>query len=141
MMDKNVKVISFELTFFFVSGNESAWTWNEKRKQFYLHQFGVNQPDLNFTNPAVIKEFNDTLSHWLKLGVSGFNLDKVQYLLENENLKDETQGNTPGFIHTDYGFYNHFETHNRPQVANILSSWRDIVHETKGDGVLIITGK
>jgi glycosidase len=32
------------------------WTWNEERQQFYLHQFGVKQPDLDFRNPAVRQE-------------------------------------------------------------------------------------
>jgi alpha-glucosidase len=38
----------------------SAWEWSEKRKAFYLHQFGVDEPDLNFTNPAVVEEFKVT---------------------------------------------------------------------------------
>jgi glycosidase len=32
------------------------WTWNDERQQFYLHQFGAKQPDLNFRNPAVREE-------------------------------------------------------------------------------------
>jgi glycosidase len=32
------------------------WTWNEERQQYYLHQFGVKQPDLNLRNPAVKEE-------------------------------------------------------------------------------------
>jgi glycosidase len=41
----------------------SAWEWSEKRKAFYLHQFGVEEPDLNFTNPAVVEEFKVTDCH------------------------------------------------------------------------------
>lgn len=35
----------------------SAWEWSEVRKAFYLHQFSVDEPDLNFTNPDVVEEF------------------------------------------------------------------------------------
>ena len=35
---------------------ESAWSWNEKRQQYYLHQFHAKQPDLNYRNPKVREE-------------------------------------------------------------------------------------
>jgi len=41
------------------------WTWNEARQQFYLHQFGVKQPDLNFRNPAVRQEMK--VRQWTQL--------------------------------------------------------------------------
>jgi alpha-glucosidase len=34
----------------------SAWKWSEERQEFYLHQFTVEQPDLNYRNPLVIEE-------------------------------------------------------------------------------------
>lgn len=40
---------------------ESAWEWNEQRGQYYLHQFNKSQPDLNYNNPAVVKEFGVSL--------------------------------------------------------------------------------
>jgi glycosidase len=43
-----------------VKGGGSAWEWSEVRKAFYLHQFNVDEPDLNFANPAVIEEFKVT---------------------------------------------------------------------------------
>ena len=46
------------------SGN--AWTWSEKREQYYLHQFAVEQPDLNFRNPAVHAEMLNVLMLVLK---------------------------------------------------------------------------
>lgn len=55
----------------------SAWEWSDKRQQFYLHQFTIQQPDLNFRNPAVVKNMEDVLKFWLGKGVSGFRCDAV----------------------------------------------------------------
>jgi hypothetical protein len=41
--------------------NGTAWEWHDGRKQFYLHQFKKEQPDLNFWNPAVLEFFNVSL--------------------------------------------------------------------------------
>jgi len=43
-----------------VKGRGSAWEWSDLRKAFYLHQFSVDEPDLNFANPAVREEFKVT---------------------------------------------------------------------------------
>lgn len=93
----------------------------------------------------MLKEFNETLSFWLDMGISGFNMEKAQYLLEDPNLGNEEgrigQG-AQNFVHTEYGFYEHSKTYNRPETAKILSSWRDIIRQkTNEDGVLMITGK
>jgi len=39
-----------------VFNSRSAWQWNEERQQYYLHQFQVKQPDLNYRNPSVKEE-------------------------------------------------------------------------------------
>jgi hypothetical protein len=46
-------------------GEGSAWEWSEVRKAFYLHQFHVDEPDLNFRNPAVMEEFRVTNCIWV----------------------------------------------------------------------------
>ena len=43
----------------------SAWTYNEIRGQWYLHQFAAKQPDLNFLNPAIHEELKTTLRFWV----------------------------------------------------------------------------
>lgn len=55
----------------------SAWTWSEKRNQYYLHQFTKQQPDLNYRNPKVMEQMSNVLRFWLSKGVSGFRVDAV----------------------------------------------------------------
>jgi alpha-glucosidase len=57
----------------------SAWEYMEERQQFYLHQFDVGQPDLNFRNPVVVQEMMDVLLYWLGNGADGFRMDAVSY--------------------------------------------------------------
>ena len=59
----------------------SAWTYQEERKQFYLHQYLPEQPDLNYRNPLVVEEMKNVLMFWLELGVDGFRQDTVIFSL------------------------------------------------------------
>lgn len=56
--------------------NESAWEWDEKTQEYYLHLFVVGQPDFNWTN-AECKEaiFKSAIRYWLDKGVDGFRID------------------------------------------------------------------
>ena len=67
----------------------SAWQYNETRKEYYLHQFYKEQPDLNLRNPLVVEELKNVLRFWLNLGVSGFRIDAVPHFFEDERFLDE----------------------------------------------------
>lgn len=54
-----------------------AWTWNEQRQQYYLHQFAAGQPDLNYRNPEVVQAMKDVLTFWMDKGADGFRIDAV----------------------------------------------------------------
>ena len=56
----------------------SMWEFREERQQFYLHQYLVEQPDLNYRNPLILEEMKDVLKFWLDIGVDGFRLDAVR---------------------------------------------------------------
>lgn len=66
----------------------SAWHWDTRREQYYLHNFLTSQPDLNHHNPDVQQALLDTAHFWLDRGVDGFRLDVVNYYMHDEQLRD-----------------------------------------------------
>ena len=61
---------------------ESTWTYDEEAGEYYFHRFYDFQPDLNMENPQVRTEIRRTMGYWLQLGVSGFRVDAVPFILE-----------------------------------------------------------
>lgn len=68
----------------------SAWQWDPRTRQYYYHAFYVQQPDLNWYNPAVHQAFKDIISFLLQHGVGGFRFDAITQLYEDPALADET---------------------------------------------------
>ncbi len=68
----------------FVDTERSNWAWDPVSKSYYWHRFFSHQPDLNYDNPAVREEMWNVMKFWLDLGVDGFRLDAVPYLIERE---------------------------------------------------------
>ena len=58
----------------------SAWEWVPEVRQYYLHQFAVKQPDLNWDNPKVREALYDMIRWWMDRGVAGFRLDAVDLI-------------------------------------------------------------
>ncbi|HSN91769.1 MAG TPA: maltose alpha-D-glucosyltransferase [Anaeromyxobacteraceae bacterium] len=77
----------------FLDTERSNWSWDPEARAFYWHRFFSHQPDLNFENPEVIREVLDALRFWAEMGVDGFRLDAVPYLVEEEGTSCE---NRPG---------------------------------------------
>ncbi|GAB0089228.1 Maltase A2 [Sergentomyia squamirostris] len=120
----------------------SAWTWNEFRRQFYLHQFTKEQPDLNFRNPQVVAEMDRILEFWLQKGVDGFRIDAVNHLFEVEDFRDEP----PTGMESDpksYAYTHHWYTKDLPECYDIIFHWRKLLDDFKerygGDDRIILT--
>ena len=62
---------------------ESTWTYDRKRQQYYFHRFYKHQADLNIAHPAVREEILRIMGFWLQLGVAGFRIDAVPFILED----------------------------------------------------------
>jgi alpha-glucosidase len=113
----------------------SAWTYDEKTRQWYYHYFYKQQPDLNWRNPEVEKAMTDVLRFWMDKGVDGFRIDAVSRLFEDPNLRDDPY--LPGY--NAYGDRNiqHLYTDNFPEVNEVLRRLRKVVSQYPGDPVLI----
>jgi alpha-glucosidase len=94
-----------------------AWQWDARRKQYYLHNFLVSQPDLNFHNPAVQDWQLENMRFWLDRGVDGFRFDTVNYFFHDKLLRDDAadyrvkdvpEGNP-------YGMQYHLFSKNQPE--------------------------
>ncbi len=73
----------------FLDTEMSNWAWDPVSKSYYWHRFFSHQPDLNFDHPAVREEMWKVMQFWLDLGVDGFRVDAVPYLIEREGTSCE----------------------------------------------------
>jgi maltose alpha-D-glucosyltransferase/alpha-amylase len=68
---------------------KSNWTFDTVAQRYYFHRFYSHQPDLNFDNPQVLEAVLQVLRFWLDLGLDGFRLDAVAYLVERDGTSNE----------------------------------------------------
>lgn len=66
----------------------SAWAWEPRRQQYYLHNFLASQPDLNYHEPAVVEQMLSEVDFWLKRGVDGLRLDAINFCYHDRRLRD-----------------------------------------------------
>ena len=67
----------------------SAWGFDEKTGEFYLHQFSKKQPDLNWENPEVRKEVFEMMSRWCEKGIDGFRMDVISLISKPDGLPSQ----------------------------------------------------
>uniref|UniRef100_A0A182QXR2 alpha-glucosidase n=1 Tax=Anopheles farauti TaxID=69004 RepID=A0A182QXR2_9DIPT len=104
----------------------SAWEWSDLRQQYYLHQFTVEQPDLNYRNPKVVQEMKDVLLFWLDKGVDGFRIDAVPTLFEDTELRDEPPSGTTEDTE-DTNYLKHIYTQDLPETVEMVYEWRELI--------------
>jgi maltose alpha-D-glucosyltransferase/alpha-amylase len=82
----------------FLDTERSNWTWDHEAQAYYWHRFFHHQPDLNYDNPAVLREILEVMDFWLEMGVDGFRLDAVPYLVEREGTNCENLPETHAIV-------------------------------------------
>ncbi|MET3389430.1 maltose alpha-D-glucosyltransferase [Variovorax atrisoli] len=116
----------------FTDTETSNWTWDPVAKQYYWHRFFSHQPDLNFDNPAVLEAIFKTMRFWLDMGVDGFRLDAIPYLVERDGTSNENLPETHAVIKRlraaiDAQYKNRF-------LLAEANMWPEDVREYFGDG-------
>jgi maltose alpha-D-glucosyltransferase/alpha-amylase len=98
----------------FTGVQQATWSYDKVAREWYYHRFYKFQPDLDLENPAVRTEIQRTMGYWLELGVSGFRVDAVPFLIESQK---------PGTKHV-----RHYE---------YLTEFRDFLQWREGDAILL----
>ena len=98
--------------------------------EYYCHLFLPEQPDLNWSNPAVAEEFRTILTFWCERGVDGFRIDVAHGLTKDPEFRDNPQIRPirPGMHpHEVFASFQHVHDLHRPETTEIFREWRAIV--------------
>ena len=96
----------------------SAWAWDGRRQQYYLH------------NPDVQEALLEVERFWLKRGVDGFRLDTInfyfadKYLRDNPSLPPELRNDTIAPSVNPYNHQLHLFDKNQPENLAFLRRFR-----------------
>ncbi|HTJ58532.1 MAG TPA: alpha-glucosidase, partial [Devosiaceae bacterium] len=116
----------------------SAWAWDARRMQYYLHNFLVSQPDFNFHNLEVQDAHLDTMRFWLERGVDGFRLDTVNFyfhslkLEANPPIRPEEFNSTTAPAVNPYNFQEHIYDKSQPENVVFLQRLRHLLDQYPG---------
>jgi alpha-glucosidase len=116
----------------------SSWQWNPRRRQYYLHNFLKQQPDLNYHNPMVRRAMLEMMRFWLDKGVRGFRMDAANFYFHDLELRNNPphdnrlnpQDHVPDA--NTYSMQLHIYDQSRPENMAFLSEIRSLLNEYDG---------
>ncbi|WP_431802924.1 glycoside hydrolase family 13 protein [Halobacillus andaensis] len=110
----------------------SAWEYDEKTDQYYLHIFSKKQPDLNWENEEVRQALYDTVNWWLDKGIDGFRIDAISHIKKRKDLPDLPNPDNKPYVSS-------FDMHmNQEGIHNFLQEFKD---ETYGERDALTVGE
>jgi alpha-glucosidase len=104
-----------------------AWSWDTRRRQYYMHNFLSEQPDLNFHNPEVRAAVLDTARFWLDRGVDGFRLDVANFYFCDPALRDNPPKREGGGFARPYQHQRHLFDRSQPENLDFMEEFRALV--------------
>ncbi len=103
-----------------------AWAWEPRRRQYHLHNFLAEQPDLNLHNPAVQDAILEVARFWLDLGVDGFRLDAANFYMHDRGLRDNPPSGATDAI-KPYDFQRHLHNATQPDNLAFIARLRGVM--------------
>jgi alpha-glucosidase len=119
----------------------SAWAWDARREQYYLHNFLTSQPDLNLHHMPVQDALLDVARFWLARGVDGFRLDTInfyfadKYLRDNPSLPEPLRNDSIAPKVNPYNHQIHLFSKNQPENLEFLKRFRAVLNPTNAAAV------
>ncbi|TFL16730.1 alpha-glucosidase [Jannaschia formosa] len=116
----------------------TAWHWDPRRMQYFLHNFLTTQPDLNFHSAEVQDALLDVARFWLDRGVDGFRLDVINFYFADRHLRDnpplppEKRNAQIAPAVNPYNYQEHLHSKNQPENLVFLKRFRDLLDEYPG---------
>ena len=111
-----------------------SWQWDGFRKQYYLHNFLISQPDLNLHNEEVQNALLDAARFWLDRGVDGFRLDVVNCFMHDPALADNPPSNLPmEKVSRSFDMQLHTKSEGYPDTVTFIERLRGVLNEYVGD--------
>jgi alpha-glucosidase len=112
----------------------TAWEWDTRRRQYYLHNFLASQPDFNFHNVEVQDWLLGTMRFWLERGVDGFRLDTVNFYFHDAALRSNPPlaSNDPLPAVNPYEMQDHLYSKTQPENFAFLARIRALLDEYPG---------
>ncbi len=112
----------------------SAWAFDPRRRQYYLHNFLTEQPDLNFHTPAVVQAHLESMRFWLDRGVDGFRLDTVNFFVHDAALRDNPPSDWAArgdgrFPTNPYEAQDQRHSKTQPENLGVLAAMRALCNE------------
>lgn len=114
----------------------SAWEWDARTEQWYLHNFLVSQPDLNWWNEGVCQQFDEIFGFWFAKGVDGFRIDVTQGLIKDSELRDNPPADDTDHPDVAARGQKYVYNLNRPERHEILRRWRALAREYSPERLL-----
>ncbi|MEO5374693.1 MAG: alpha-glucosidase family protein [Alphaproteobacteria bacterium] len=108
-----------------------AWQWEPRRRQYYLHNFLKEQPDLNLHNPEVQDAILDVARFWLDRGVDGFRLDVANFYMHDLELRDNPPRPNPTPV-KEYHLQRPIYNRTRPETLGFIARLRGVLDEYPG---------
>ncbi len=114
-----------------------AWTWDARRRQYYMHNFLREQPQLNVRNPDVQDALLAVARFWLDRGVDGFRCDALNFSIHDPALTDNPPVLTPGRRTRPFDFQHHDHNQSHPDILPFLTRLRRLADSYGDDRFLV----
>ncbi len=116
----------------FLDYEDSNWTYDERRGQYFWHRFFHHQPDLNFDNPEVQREMLRIVQFWIDQGADALRIDAPPYLYQRESTNCENLPETHAYLKRLRGLVDAYAP--GTMLLSEANQWPEDVRDYFGDG-------